>query len=341
MGTKIFELIQDKEISIDELKGKALAIDSYNILYQFLSSIRQRDGTLLMDSKGRITSHLVGLFTRTANFLQKGLKPIFVFDGKTPELKEQELAERRKRKKEAAEKLKKAVTEEEKLKYAAMTSKLTTEMAEEAKSLIKALGCPIVQAPSEGEAQCAAIVKAKDAYATVSQDADSLLFGTPYLIRNLSVTRKRKLPGKQAYATIKPELIELNKALNTLGIDQSQLITIAMLVGTDYNPKGIKNIGPKKALKLVKQYKTDIDELFKDVKWDEYFGYPWQDVYYLIKKMPVTKKYKLKWSLPNPEKIRKLLVDEHDFLLERVDSTLAKLLKEKEKKQQKALGKWF
>ncbi len=341
MGTKIFEIIQGKEISIDDLKDKALAIDSFNMLYQFLSSIRQKDGTLLMDSKGRVTSHLAGLFTRASNFLQKGLKPIFVFDGKTPELKEKELREREKRKQEASEKLKKAKTDEEKLKYAAMTSKLTTEMIEEAKSLIKALGCPVIQAPSEGEAQCAALVKNNNAYASVSQDADSLLFGTYRLIRNLSITKKRKLPGKQAYTTIKPELIDLNNALNTLGIDQDQLIALAMLVGTDYNPGGIKNIGPKKALKLVKQYKTDMDDLFKDVGWNNFFNYSWQEVFYLIKKMPVTDKYKLEWKPYDKEKIKKILVDEHDFSEERVNKLLSKLLKIQEKQKQKGLSTWL
>jgi len=341
MGTKIFEIIQGKEITIEDLKGKTLAIDSYNMLYQFLSSIRQRDGNLLMDSKGRVTSHLTGLFTRTANFLQKGLKPIFVFDGKTPELKQKELKTREKIKQEAAEKLEKAETDEEKRKYASMTSKLTRDMVDEAKELIKALGCPIIQAPSEGEAQCAALVKNKDAYAVVSQDADSLLFGASNLIRNLSITRKRKLPGKQTYATIKPELIELDKALNSLGIDKTQLITLAMLVGTDYNPKGIKNIGPKKALKLVKQYKTDMDELFRDVKWGDYFDYSWQEVFYLIKKIPTTKKYKIEWSLPKTEKIKKILIDEHNFSEDRVNSSLSKLSKIQEKQKQKALGRWF
>ncbi len=341
MGTKIFDLIQGQEISIDALKGKTIAIDSFNMLYQFLSSIRQRDGTLLMDSEGQVTSHLVGLFTRTTNFLQKGIRPIFVFDGKTPDLKEQESLARTKRKQEAAEKLKKAKTAEEKRKYAVMTSRLTKDMIDEAKDLVRALGCPVIQAPSEGEAQCAEVVKNKDAYAVVSQDADSLLFGAPRIIRNLSITRRRKLPGRQSYTTIKPEIVELKDVLNKLSIDQSQLIALAMLVGTDYNPKGIKNIGPKKALKLVHQYKTELDEMFKDVGWDDYFSYTWQEVYYLIKKIPVTKKYKLEWKKYDEQKIKKILIDKHDFTEERVNSSLAKLLDIQKKKEQKGLKSWF
>jgi len=341
MGTKIFEIIQGKEINLDDLRDKRLAIDTFNMLYQFLSSIRQRDGQLLTDSKGRVTSHLIGLFTRTINFLQKGIKPIFVFDGKKPELKEKESKRRHKIKQEAFENLKKAETEEEKRKYASMTSKLTTQMIEESKELVEALGCPVIQAPSEGEAQCAAIVKNENAYAVVSQDADAFLFGGARVIRNLSITKKRKLPGKQTYLTINPEIIELENVFNDLGVDQDQLIVMAMLVGTDYNLKGIKNIGQKKALKLVKQYKTDFDELFIDLRWKDYFDYSWQEVFYLIKNMPVTNNYKLEWKKPDQDQIKKILIDKHDFSEERVIKTISKLLKIENKKQQKPLGKWL
>lgn len=340
MGSAIFDLIKGEEVEIKELKGKVLAFDSYNMLYQFLSSIRQRDGNLLTDSKGNVTSHLIGLFSRIGHFLQHGIKPVFVFDGKAPDLKQGEIEKRVKIKKAAAEKLKKAETDEEKRKYASMTSKLTKGMVEESKGLICAFGLPVIQAPSEGEAQCAHLVKKGDAYATVSQDADSLLFGTNILIRNFSISKKRKMPGRQFYATVKPELIKLKGVLNYNGIDQDQLIAIAMLVGTDYNPKGIKNIGPKKALALVKQYKTDLDSLFSDVKWDEYFDVSWQEVYYLIKKMQVTDDYKLEWNGLNTEEIKKILIKEHDFSEERVDNVLNQLTKSQEKMEQKGLQGW-
>jgi len=340
MGTAIFDLVKGRGVEIKELKGKTLAFDSYNMLYQFLSSIRQRDGTLLMDSSGKITSHLIGLFNRIGHFLQNGIKPIFVFDGEAPELKGKESEKRNRVKRVAAEKLKKAKTDEERLKYASMTSKLTKEMVDESKKLIKAFGLPIVQAPCEGEAQCAHIVKKGEAYATVSQDADSLLFGTNVLIRNFSVSGKRKMPGRQFYATVKPELIELKDVLNNNGIDQNQLIALAMLVGTDYNPGGIKNIGPKKALNLVKQYKTDLDNLFEDVKWDEYVDVSWQEVYYLIKKMKVSNDYELKWEGPNAEEIKKILISEHDFSEERVKSMLSKLSKAAGKTEQRGLQGW-
>ena len=344
MGVNIIDLLIRKEINIKDLKNKIIAIDASLFLYQFLTTIRGRDGSLLMDSKGNITSHLVGLFSRTTNLMSKGLKLIYVFDGKPPELKNKEKEKRIELKREAELKYKKAKEREdveEMKKYAARTSKLTTAMVEEAKKLILALGLPIVQAPSEGEAQAAHIVKKGDAFAVASQDADSLLFGTNTLIRNLSMVGKRKKVNKLIYESIKPEIIDLAENLNNLGIDQDQLIALCLLVGTDYTPGGIKGIGPKSALKLVKKHESDIDGLFREIKWKENFDFSWQEVFYLFKKMPVTSNYKLEWELINENKLKKILVDSHDFSEERVDSLLNKLLKEKKLKEQKGLGEFF
>ena len=330
-----------KEISFENLKGKMLAVDSFNILYQFLSTIRQRDGTLLKDSQGRITSHLTGLFSRTTRLMSHGIKLAFVFDGKPPELKQKEREKRKTAKQEALklyEEAKKKEDIEAMKKYAARTSILDKEMVKESKELITALGLPVVQAPSEGEAQVAKIVNDKNAYAGVSEDFDSLLYGIPRLVKNLSITGRRRF--KAAYVIIKPKIIRLSENLNNLGIDQEQLIVLAILIGTDYNPGGIKGIGPKNALKLVKQYEDDFDGLFKKAKWDENFDFPWTDIYYLIKKMPVEKDYNLKLEKINPEKVFELLVEEHDFSKERVEKQMEALIKSESKKQQKGLGEW-
>ena len=343
MGTQIKCLLTAKEISLNDLKGKTLAIDSYNLLYQFLTTIRSRDGSLLMDSKGNITSHLVGLFSRTTRFMQNNIKLIFIFDGEPPKLKEIERQRRKEIKIESKKKYEKAVEEEnieEMKKYASRTSRLTEGIVEESKKLISALGLPIIQAPSEGEAQAAYIVKNKDADYCVSQDFDSLLFGSPRLVRNLSLTGKRKKLGL-SYTTVNPELIDLSENLNNLGIDQNQLIALAMLVGTDYNIGGIKGIGPKNALKLVKKYKSNLDALFKEVRWNDFFDYPWKEVYELFKKMPLTSNYSIEWREPNKDEVINLLVNEHDFAMERVKTVLDRLLKNKESKQQKGLGEFF
>ncbi len=341
MGTKIKDIIVKKEIGINDLKNKTLVVDSYNILYQFLSTIRTRDGSLLMDSEGNVTSHLTGLFARTANLMQNGLKLAFVFDGKPPELKTKERQRRREAKEKASQEYELAKDREDiegMKKYASRTSRLTPEMVSEAKKLISALGLPVIEAPSEGEAQAAFMVNKGDAYAEISQDYDCLMFGVPRLVRNLTVSERRKMPSKLGYQTIKPEFIELKTNLKEWGIDQDQLIVMGMLIGTDYNIGGIKGIGPKNAMKLVKQHKDDHDKLFKEVKWDDYFDIPWTEVYYTIKKIPTTTDYELQWKKPDPDKMTELLCEKHDFNIERVKSTLAKLNKEKEKQQQKGLG---
>ncbi len=225
-------------------------------------------------------------------------------------------------------------------KYASRTTRLTEDTVEESKKLISALGLPIVQAPSEGEAQAAYIVKNKDADYCVSQDFDSLLFGSPAVVRNLSLIGKRK-KSELSYTNINPELIDLSENLNNLSIDQNQLIALAMLVGTDYNIGGIKGIGPKNAIKLVKKYGSDFEGLFKDVKWNDFFDYSWKEVYELFKKMPITSDYSIKWKEPDIKEVIKLLVDEHDFAIERIKPVLDKLLKNKESKQQKGLGEFF
>jgi len=341
MGVALTGLLVRKEIELNELDGKIIIIDGNLYLYQFLTTIRGRDGALLMDSKGNVTSHLVGLFTRTTNLMNRGVKIAFVFDGKPPELKRKTAEQRNIIKLEAEKKYmeaKKKEDIEDMKKYASRMTRLTKDMAEESKKLIGFLGLPVVQAPSEGEAQAAYMTSKNKGYAVGSQDFDSLIHGATRLVRNLSIAGKRKKGKTLGYDTVKPELIDLSENLNALGIDQNQLIALAMIIGTDYNPGGINGIGPKNALKLVKKHKTDFDSLFNEVKWDDNFEFPWTEVYYLIKKMPTTDNYELKWNDIDREGLFKLLVTEHDFSEERVNSTLERFTKGTAKKQQKSLS---
>ena len=341
MGVAFKDLIIAKEIDFNFLKNKIIVLDTYNVLYQFLTTIRGIDGALLTDSKGNITSHLVGLFSRTANLMQKGVKLIFVFDGKPPELKQKTREKRKALKLEAEKKFleaKKIRDKKEMKKYASRTSRLSKEMVEESKELISLLGIPIVQAPSEGEAQAAYMVKENRGFAVASQDFDALIHGATRLVRNLSISGRRKNGKGVSYEIIKPELLDLSENLNNMGIDQDQLIALAMIIGTDYNPGGIKGIGPKTALKLVKQHKLDFDALFKEIKWKDHFDFPWTVVYYIIKKIPTTDNYKLEWKNIDKDKLHKLLVDKHDFSEQRVENTLEKLKKATTEKQQKSLG---
>lgn len=328
MGIAIKDILVSKEISIESLKGKTLAIDTFNLLYQFLTTIRSPDGSLLTDRSGNVTSHLIGLFSRTTNFMENGLKVVFVFDGQAPALKKEERARRAELKAEAKKEYEIAKEREDLVamkKYASRTTRLTPQMINDAKELISLMGLPIVQAASEGEAQAAYLVKQGDAYASVSQDFDTLLYGTPYLIRNLSIAGKRKKTNKLGYVTIKPEMLTLSENLNHMGIDQDQLIALSIIVGTDYNYGGIKGLGPKKALSLVKQHGHNFDALFKAAKWDDHFDHSWEEIFELFKNMPVEKNPVIKFNAPKIDRITEFLCEKHDFDKERIAKGLEKI----------------
>ncbi len=349
MGVNLKDLIPDDvKTIIDDLRslrGKVISIDAYNALYQFLTAIRQPDGTPLMDSRGRITSHLNGLFYRTINFVEAGIKLVYVFDGQPPEIKYMEIERRRKIKEEAVKKYEEALKKgdlEAAKRYAQMSARLTEDMVADAKKLLDAMGIPWVQAPAEGEAQAAYMTAKGDCWATGSQDYDSLLFGSPRLIRNLTISGRRKLPRKDIYIEIKPEVIELAKLLKKLSLTREQLIAIGILVGTDYNPDGVKGIGPKKALQLVRTYR-DIDKLFKAIPRREFPVDPLKIFKYFMNP-PHTDDYKLEWREPDEKAVIEILVEEHDFSIQRVKNALErykKAYREHIKGVQKGLDLWF
>lgn len=337
MGVNFKDLVVRHPITLNELKGKTLIVDAHNTLYQFLSTIRARDGSLLTDHHGYVTSHLIGLFSRVTNLMQKNIKLAFVFDGKAPELKHKELTKRKELKQEAQRKYEAALEKEDvenMKKYAARTSRLTKEMVDQAKELLSTLGIPVVQAPSEGEAQAAYMVKKGHGWAVASQDYDSLLYGATRLVQNLSIEGRRKVPGKYTYATVSPLLIDLQENLEKLGLSREQLIWLAILVGTDYAPSGVKGIGPKKGLQLVKQHKT-AEKVFKDHTLEEA---DWKDVLTVFTSMPTTDDYHLEWKPVDRKKVYNFLVEEHDFGKERVEKTLDLIAPEK---NQKGLGEFL
>ena len=335
MGVQISNILPKKEIELVSLSGKTLAVDAFLWLHQFLSIIRQRDGTPLMDSKGRTTSHLSGLLYRSAKLLENNIRLVWVFDGEKPDLKTMTVEQRKERKEEAYKKWQQALSLgnlEEAKKAAQMTSSLTGEMIEDSKKLLGYMGIPVIQAPSEGEAQCAYMCQKGQVYSVASQDSDSLLFNSPKLIRNLSITGKRKLPRQDTYIEVKPEIIELKNVLKELGIKREQLVILGILVGSDYNP-GIKGIGPKKALGIVKEEKT-LDKVLKKIEWD--YETPAENIYDFYLKPPV-KDVDIKFKQPEPEKILKLLVDEHDFSQDRIEKVVKTITEAK----QTSLGSWL
>ncbi|MBI2507877.1 flap endonuclease-1 [Candidatus Woesearchaeota archaeon] len=335
MGVKLPGILPVKTISWDDLKNKKIGVDASNTLYQFLSSIRQKDGTPLMDSAGRITSHLSGIFHRNLNLMQKGIYLCYIFDGKPPELKYQTQKERRERKEKAFEKYKEAKDEEDlesMHKYSKQVTYLNNEMVEESKELLRAMGLPVIQSPSESDAQGSFMSERGDIYAFATSDADALMHSCPRTIPNLTLSQTRKLPGGK-FVYIQPQIIELEDVLSHLGINQDQLIVMGILTGTDYNPKGVPGIGPKKALNLVKQFKK-FDKLFSELNPD----FDWKKIYAIFKSMPVMKNYQLKWNPLDEKKIKEILVEKHDFSEERINNLLKKYSENKEENKQKGLS---
>ena len=341
MGVDLGNIIPKQEVKFDYLKNKSVAIDAFNALYQFLSSIRGQDGSYLMDSKGRVTSHLQGLFTRNLNLMGKGIKLIYVFDGEPPKLKHRENLDRSERKNIAEQKYRTAVSDEnldDMYKYSRQFMRLNDQMIEESKQLVSALGIPYIQAPSEAEGQVSFMCKNKLVDFACSQDYDALLFGAPKLIRNLTLSQKRKVRGGRIVYTFL-EFVELEKVLGELKLNQEQLIALGILIGTDFNPGGVKGIGPKKALKLVQEHKSvkDFDKMFNELNVD----FEWKDIYEIFSNLPVEKKVNLKWSSVDEDKVREILVDKYEFNLERVNSLLEKYKQENKNSNQKGLSDFF
>jgi flap endonuclease-1 len=326
LGVQIGDLINRKKISLSYLARKSLAIDAYNMLYQFLSIIRGFDGRPLMDKNGRVTSHLSGLIYRTANLIEIGIKPIYIFDGKPPTLKETEIKRRMKIKKEALTKYKKALKKrkfKEAKIYAQATSTITEYMVEDSKTLLSLIGVPWVQAPSEGEAQASYMASKGDVWAASSQDYDSLLFGAPRLVRNISITGKRKLPRKKAYVEILPEIIELERVLKELRINRLQLISLGILTGTDFNPDGVTGIGPKTALSITKKYRN-IKEIVTKLQIEDQIPVDPEKIVEIFLNPTVTDDYKLEWKKPNVDKTIEFLCAERSFSENRVMNALEK-----------------
>ena len=332
MGLNIRDIVPRKEISFSDLRGKTIAVDAFNALYQFLSTIRQYDGTPLMDKKGNITSHLSGLMYRNIALLSEGIKIIYVFDGVPPKLKFKTGEKRTENKKIAKEKFETAKSEddiESMKKYSAQFVKLDDKIIAESKEFLEALGIAVIQAPSEGESQASELAKDKGVYCVASQDYDCLLFSSPILIQNLTLSRKRKT--RTGTVDIKPEVIQLDEVLKELEINHDQLICLGILVGTDYNPKGIKGLGQKKALKLVKE-KIIPEKIFEDLELD----FDWKEIFDLFKFPEVKKIDKIEFPKVNENKIREIL-SKHDFSEDRIEKQIEKLKMIKGKNSQRTL----
>lgn len=326
MGVDLGDLVHRPKATLDDLSGKTFAVDAYNALYQFLAIIRGPTGTPLMDRNGRVTSHLSGLLYRTTNLAERGIRLVYVFDGIPPTLKDTEINRRRAIKEEAVVRYEKAIVKgevAEAKRYAQATASLKDAMVEDSRRLLSFLGVPNVQAPSEGEAQAAFMTIRGDVWAAVSQDYDSLLFGAVRLVRNLAITGKRKLPMREAYVQVDPELVRLEETLSSLELTREQLIDLGILIGTDFNPDGFKGIGPKTALKLIRENGT-IEEMAAK---DPGFKIPQhlERIRQIFLKPDVTTNYALRWREPQTEELVRFLCGDRDFSEERVRTAVERM----------------
>ena len=296
MGFAIGSALVRQPITRESLRGKRIAVDTYVELYQFLRTM-----PVLRDKKGQVTTHLSGLLYRTINLLALGIKPCFVLDGPFPEIRKHQ-----------------KITGIP--AHARITQTITPHIIASTKTLLALLGAPVIQSPSEGEAQAAHMAKKKKVYAAASQDFDSLLFGAPRIVFNLTLATTRKVAGKKVLSGT--YLYDLEQNLKHLGLGHDQLIALAMLLGTDFNP-GVQDIGIKRGLELVKRYNHRLDKLFRFVPWR--YQYTWKEVYDCIKTMPVTNRYKLQWKKPNKQGLYDFLVKEHNFSEQKVRNALNKV----------------
>lgn len=277
MGLNLKDIAIREKTTLESFRSRVVAIDAYNAMYQFLSSIRGKDGMPLSDSRGNVTSHLSGLLHRCTIFLSLDIKQIWVFDGTPPSLKSAEISRRRMAKTEAALKYEQALAdgdEESIRRYAQQTTMMLDSMVTDAKELLGLMGIPCIQAPSEGEATAANLTITGQAWASVSQDYDSILFGAKRMARNFTNSGRRKLPNRNRYVTVEPEIMILDDIMASTELNRAQLVDMGILIGTDFNPNGFVKIGPKTALKLIKKHSRledipQIQDTLESIPYDE------------------------------------------------------------------------
>ncbi|MGC8495745.1 MAG: flap endonuclease-1 [Candidatus Micrarchaeia archaeon] len=349
MAVDLSKLISKRRLDLEELKGKIVAIDAYNFIYQFLSIIRQPDGTPLVDSKGNVTSHLSGIFFRTAEMISKGIKPVYVFDGIPSMLKQKTINARMNRRNEAMrewEAAKASGNLEEARQHAMASTRITKEIVASAKELLENMGVAYIDAPSEGEAQASHMCKKGVVDMVASQDYDTMLFGAPLVVRNLTFSGRRKLPKRNIYIEVYPELVSLEETLKQLGLTQSQLIWVGMMLGTDFND-GIKGIGPKTAVKIAKEAQSlDYIESIAKEKYKQDFEVDPKSVERLfiepeVKEVSREEINAMLGKKPDMQKLMDFMCKEHGFAEERISKYAQAIGKSKEQSNQRRMDSWF
>jgi flap endonuclease-1 len=325
MGVNLTPIILKEVLSLEDLEGRSLAVDAPGEIHGFLALIRLPDGTPLRDSRGRTTSHLSGLFYRTTRLAGRHrMKLVFVFDGRPPELKGGEIARRREVKERYEREYREALAAGELSRAwskATRTSRLSSRVLEDCRRLLDLLGVPWIEAPGEAEAQAAAMAARGEVWGAASRDYDCLLFGAPRQVRFLTISGRQLLPRRGISRPLRPELIVREELLRELGLRPEQLIDLAILVGTDFNP-GVKGIGPRRALALLRRHGR-IEELPEEVR--ARLPPDWPAVREIYLHPPLKRGYELRWGRPDREGLEEFLCGERDFSLQRVRAALKRM----------------
>lgn len=327
-----------KEDVIKNYFGRVIAIDASMSLYSFLVAVRMDGATMLTNEAGETTSHLQGMFQRTVRLIENRVKPIYVFDGKPPTLKSGELARRSKKRAEAAEEEKAAVEEGNKEtveKLAKQSVRVTRQHNDECKKLLRLMGVPVVEAPGEAEAQCAALVKAGKAYATGTEDMDALTFGSPVMVRHLTFSEARKLPIVE---------ITLARVLEGLKLSMAQFVDLCILCGCDYCDR-IKGIGEKRAFELITKYGS-LEKVLENLDKEKHPvppNFPFEDIREIFRAPAVADPatLELKWDEPDEAGLKAFLVGEKGFSEERVVRAVEKLRASRETAVQRRIDAFF
>lgn len=306
------ELIKYKETK--DYIGKKIAIDISILLYQVIISIRN-SGSDLTNSKGEITSHILGLFNKTLHFLDKGIIPVYVFDGKPPKLKQKVLDVRRQIKLRALEKLSVATTKVDKIKYLKRSVSITKEHIEQCKELLTAMGIPYITALEEADSELSYLCKANLVYAVLTEDMDILTFGSPRIIRNLFSNKST------------PFEIELSEILEKLDLTYEQFIELCILFGCDYCP----NISDIKSCEIYKSYyiNKSIQLTINDLKSKGYnvpnmINFEEAKAYFINAKHNDNIEYNFELMKPS-NKLTDLLVNKYGLLKVKIISKINKL----------------
>ena len=325
MGCNLRDLADAKETTMEAMRGKKVGIDSFLLAFQFLTTIRDRsptgDGGPLRADNGKVVAHLMGFLSRASTMLAKGVKPVFIFDGKHPDLKKEEMDARRAVREEAEKQWKAALEAGDYVtaqKMAQRCVKYTPEMVDESIEMLKLMGIPAFRAAAEGEAQAAVMAANGQLDAVATQDWDALLYGAPTVIRNFASDGSKRM-GR----IIRAQEIELEQILEDNQLTREQLIDLGIMIGTDFHP-GIKGIGPKTGLKLIKEFENiesiceakqkDVPDKISEIR-EIFLNHPVVEV----------SDEELQQGNVDVEGLRKFLIDDRQFSQKRFDNAIDQL----------------